>query len=505
LVQAINPFITSAETKTREPLKLSQEVIDVLTDLNSWWAEPGLVRPSPPAYRRRPILEIENRLKGPGRLIEVLKGPRQVGKTTGLHQIIQDLMKSSVPPREILFVRFDLEVLRGVPGGLRTIVHWFADEVMKRPLGRGAEPYIFLDEVHKLRRWQEEVKHLGDTFPVRMVLTGSSSVLVARGGRESLAGRIFSTEIPPFAFREVVEAWKPALAEPLPKPRRFADAFEPGFREVVDEINALKAQQKLALKRQLDRYFNRGGYPRLHSGEVEEDRWADYLTQTVFDNVLGADIPDLFPVQDPRLLRQVYLLVARNTGTEISQPTLTQMANSAGFQTTQPTVGRYLHYLADALLIREFRRYPLSKKASARLPAKLALSDLGVRNAIFRGAPSLWESDPVVLGPLVETLVQSVVRDHNLQVHFWRDYRDPGNRKSPSVEVDFVAERADGVCLPVEVKFRRRIDPEDRTGVRLFIERFEAPQGIIVTRDLFEWDAKNRILCVPLLEFLLAF
>ena len=486
-------------------MKLNQEVIDVLVDLNPWWAAPGRVRPAPPEYRRRAILEIEGRLKGPGRLIEVLRGPRQVGKTTGLQQIIEDLLKSAVAARDILFVRFDLEVLRDVQGALRTIVHWFADAIMKRPLDTGPEPYVFLDEIHKLRRWHEEVKHLGDTFPVRLVLTGSSSVLVARGGRESLTGRIFSTEIPPFSFREVVEAWKPSLAEPLPKPCRFADAFDAGFPQIVSAVNDLKAQQKLALRRQLERYYNRGGYPRLHSGEVEDDRWADYLTQTVFENVLGADIPDLFPVQDPRLLRYVYLLVARMTGREISQPNLTQMANSAGFHTTQPTVGRYLHYLADALLIREFRRYPLSKKASARLPAKLALSDLGVRNAIFRGAPSLWESDPVVLGPLVETLVQSVVRDHNLQVHFWREYEERGNRKTPPVEVDFVAERVDGVCLPIEVKFRKRIDAEDRKGVRLFLDRFNAPYGILITRDLFEWIPSRRLLCVPLLEFLLCF
>ena len=487
-------------------LKFTQEGIDVLTDLNPWWRSPGVVRPIPPDYRRRAVVEIQKRLGGPGRLIEVMKGPRQVGKTTGLYQMIQSLMENGVPPTDILFVRFDLEVLREIPGALRSIAHWFADTIMKRPLGTGAEPYIFLDEIHKLRRWQEEVKHLGDTFPVRLVLTGSSSVLVARGGRESLAGRIFSTEIPPFSFREVVEAWKPAMAEPLPPPVRFSEAFEPGFRDTVNAIHDLRAQQKLALKRELERYFNRGGYPRLHSGEVDDDRWADYLTQTVFDNVLGADIPELFPVQDPRLLRHVYLLVARVTGMEISQPNLTQMANTAGFSTTQPTVGRYLHYLADALLIREFRRFPLSKKAAARIPAKVALTDLGVRNAIFRGAPSLWESEPAVLGPLVETLVQSVIRDQNMQVHFWRDYSEAGNRRSTQVEVDFVAERADGTCLPIEVKFRKRIDAEDRRGVRVFLERFkETPSGIIVTRDLFEWDPSTRILCVPLLEFLLCF
>ncbi|MCI0371084.1 MAG: ATP-binding protein [candidate division NC10 bacterium] len=484
---------------------IPEEVIGVLRDLNPWWADPELVRPAPPPYRRRAIQEIEGRLRSRGKLIEVIRGPRQVGKTTGIRQIIQDLLHGSVPSHDILFIRFDLEVLRECPGGLRAIVHWFADAIMQRKLGSGAEPYIFLDEIHKLRRWDEEVKHLGDTFPVRLVLTGSSSVLVARGGRESLAGRVFSTEIPPFLFREVVEAWRPKLAEALPSPLRFSAAFEREFRKVAEAINELKPQQKLTLRRQLERYFNRGGYPRLHSGEVEDDRWADYLVQTVFENVLGADIPDLFPAQDPRLLRHLYLSVARHSGKVVSQPFLTQEANDAGFRTTQPTVGRYLHYLADALLIREFRRYPLVKRRSARVPAKIALSDLGVRNAIFRGAPSLWESDPVVLGPLVETLVQSVIRDVNLQVHFWRDYEKPGDRKSPPVEVDFVAERIDGTPLPIEVKFRKRIDPEDTKGVQAFLSRYRAPHGIIVTRDLFAWNQSKRILCIPLLEFLLAF
>jgi len=69
----------------------------------------------------------------------------------------------------------------------------------------------------------------------------------------------------------------------------------------------------------------------------------------------------------------------------MAQNKLAEEIGLAGIPTNQPTVGRYLHYLADALLIREFRRYPLAKKASARVPAKITVTDLGVRNAIFRG------------------------------------------------------------------------------------------------------------------------
>jgi predicted AAA+ superfamily ATPase len=488
-------------------MSLSPEAAAVLRDLNPWWREPGVVRPVPPAFRRPRIREVGERLRSRRGLIEVVRGPRQVGKTTGIQQIVEDLLRGGVPSREVLFVRFDLEVLRDEPAALREILRWYEAQVRRRPLARGAPTYVFLDEIHKLRRWSEEVKHLGDTFPVRILLTGSSSVLVARGGRESLAGRVFTTELPPFSFREVLECWRPSLAAALPPALRFNSVFEGALADANRALEALKPQQKLAIGRALERYYVRGGYPRLHSGEVEDDRWADYLTQTVFENVLGADIPDLFPVRSPGLLRFVYLQVARLTGREVAQNQLAELAIRSGFAANQVTVGLYLHYLADALLVREFRRYPLAKKATARVPAKITVSDLGVRNAVFRDAPSLWESDPGVLGPLVETLVQGTLRDHTLQVHFFRDYAEPGNRRSPIREVDFVAERLDGMVVPVEVKFRRRVEEADLSGVRAFQERFRDRCGpaVVVTRDRSGWDGPRKTAFVPLQNFLLAF
>jgi len=485
-------------------MRPTEEAIAVLRDLNPWWAVPGLVRPEPPIYRRPVVRDLLRRLQNRKSLIiEVVRGPRQVGKTTGIYQIIKDLMAAGAAPTDLFFIRFDLELLREEPGALRNLLDWYVTDIRKRALSRGAPSYLFLDEIHKLPRWNDEVKHLGDTFPIRMLLTGSSSAMVARGGRESLAGRVFTTELPPFSFREVLECWHPRLAAALPPAIRWEDVFTGGLLETAATLQALRPQQKLAIRRQLERYYNRGGYPRLHSGEVEDDRWADYLVQTVFENVLGADIPDLFPVESPSLLRHLYLSVARLTGQILSQVELAEGANAAGIHTNQPTVGKYLHYLADALLIREFRRYPLAKKKSARVPAKLTVSDLGVRNAIFRGAPSLRESDPAVLGPLVETMVQASIRDYNLQVHYFRDYQNPRDRRSPTMEVDFVPERIDGSVLPVEVKFRKRIEAADTAGLRHFMATYGAAFGILVTRDTSRWDGK--ILQIPLPDFLVAF
>jgi hypothetical protein len=487
------------------PGTLPPEAPQILRDLNSWWTAPHSVRPSPPPYRRRGVAELERALARPRPLMQVLRGPRQVGKTTALYQIVDSQLAMGVDPIESFLVRFDLQPLQ--EAGLLPLIRWYETQVLKRSLGDGSPPLLLLDEIHKLDRWADQVKHLYDTFGARVVLTGSSSVLVARGQRESLAGRAITVDFPPFLFREVLECWKPDLAEPLPPPVELRDLMASRSRaaEVFREIHRQPPQRKHAWRRLLERYYNRGGYPRLYAQEEAiEDRWADYLVETVFDRVLGVDIPDLFPVEQPALLRHIYLEVTRRTGTEVSQGALTQACNAAGYRTAQPVVGRYLHYLADAMLIREFRRFPLARSRTARVPVKITLTDLGVRNAIFRGAPSLWESPPDVVGPLVETLAQSVLRGAGLQVHFYRDYQVPGNRRSPIDEVDFVPEAIDGSVLPVEVKFRRAIAADDTAPLRRFMTRFAVPFGLLVTRELFECG-DDPVLAVPLLEFLLAF
>jgi hypothetical protein len=428
-----------------------------------------------------------------------------VGKTTALYQLVEDLIRMGRDPRSILLIRFDLQPLQEI--GLVTLVRWFRER--SGGAGSDAPRTLLLDEVHKLEGWSDQVKHVFDTFPLRLVLTGSSSVLVARGQRESLAGRAITTEFPPFLFREVLEGWHSDLIQKLPPALSLPDVMGSHVTalETFAAVRNQPPQRKPAWEKMLDRYYNRGGYPRLYSSEIEQidDRWADYLVETVFDRVLGADIPDLFPVEQPKLLRHIYYELARRTGTEVSQGGVAEACNAAGFKTTQPVVGKYIHYLADALLIREFRRYPLARSRSARVPVKITLSDLGVRNAIYRGAPSLWESPPETVGPLVETLVQSVLRGPALNVSFYRDYVVPGNRRTSMEEVDFVAETLDGRVVPIEVKFRRSIRQSDAQPIRRFIERFKSPFGILVTREQYRCDRSDLVLQVPLLEFLLAF
>jgi len=84
-------------------------------------------------------------------------------------------------------------------------------------------------------------------------------------------------------------------------------------------------------------------------------------------------------------------------------------------------------------------------------------------------------------------------------------YENPKDRRTRVHEVDFVAERVDGVVLPIEVKFRKRVDAGDVAGLRHFSSKFDCPLSVVVTRDLSRWDERVRVLYVPLQNFLLAF
>ena len=98
-----------------------------------------------------------------------------------------------------------------------------------------------------------------------------------------------------------------------------------------------------------------------------------------------------------------------------------------------------------------------------------------------------------------------MIRGPGIQVHFFRDYENPRNRNSKIIEVDFVAEDKSGVVIPIEIKFRHQLHGKDFVGLKAFMDRFKSPYGILVTRDTYDWKPDDRIMCVPLLDFLCAF
>ena len=185
------------------PLSLAHNV----RSLNPWWrGQPG---PPVPTFRRWPFARLQNLLVHGMTPASVLRGPRRVGKTVLLRQLIESLIAEAVNPQRLLYIAFDeLPTLRDLDEPVLTIARWYEREVLATTFNtaahEGRPAFLFFDEVQNLEAWAPQIKSLVDNHAVRALVTGSSSLRI-EAGRDSLAGRISTLDLGPLLLREIAE------------------------------------------------------------------------------------------------------------------------------------------------------------------------------------------------------------------------------------------------------------------------------------------------------------
>jgi predicted AAA+ superfamily ATPase len=474
---------------------------------NPWWDRERLYALPP---MRRWVFELVSRnLRGGLAPAVVLRGPRQVGKTTLLAQVIDHLLAEGVAPQRIFRVQFDeLPHLRRLETPILDLCEWFAQRVLGKSFNQaaadGEQAFIFLDEVQNLSDWAPQLKHLVDLHPVRVLVTGSSALRI-EAGRDSLAGRIQTVEMGPLLLREIAELRGFGQLAPALPPNGLGPLKE---RATWQELRASGARQAGLRDRAFAAFAERGAYPvaQAHSEEPWE-RVADFLTETVIRRAIQHDLR-MGPrgqKRDEQLLTEVFRLACRYVGQSPSKKLyLDEVQQALNANIGWQRVLAYLRFLDGTLLLRLVEPLEIRLKRS-RSAAKLCLCDHTLRAAWLqevipltpeglRAAPHLAD----LAGRLAESIVGYFLRSIiGLDVaHF------PERRGEP--EVDFVltvGERR----IPVEVKYRRHIDFADTKGLLSFIGQahYNAPFGVLVTQTDEVPTDDPRIVCVPLSSFLL--
>jgi predicted AAA+ superfamily ATPase len=485
------------------PLELSRNI----DSINPWWrGEAGVPLPS---FRRWLFPRALRMLKDGMTPVTVVRGPRRVGKTILLRQTIQSLLAEDVEPKRILYVPFDeLPTLRGIQEPILAIARWFEKNVLRETFNQAASKrqpaYLLLDEVQNLDAWAPQIKNLVDNHAVRALVTGSSSLRI-ESGRDSLAGRITTLEMGPLLLREIAE-----LRYRVPKESLWGDngldqllatdfwkqAVERGRSDVDIRSKAFQA------------FSERGGYPVAQ--EKHDTSWhelSDYLNETVIRRAIQHDLR-MGPrgqKRDEKLLEEVFRLCCRYAGQAAGQsvfvPEIQQaLAGNIGWN----RVLTYLRFLDGTLLVRLVQPLELRLKRK-RAAAKICLSDHSLRASWLQEVvpldPEGLVSNPHLhdlAGRLAEsTLGYFLASIPNLDVaHF------PARGAEP--EVDFIITIGTR-RIPIEVKYRRRIDPFDDTrGLRAFLEKtvYNAPFGILVTLDDDVRIPDPRIIPISLSSFL---
>lgn len=478
-----------------------------LRDDNPWWRGERIF--GIPKIRRWAFNQVMfGAKKGPAP-ITVLRGPRQIGKTTLLNQLIDSLLDEGVAPENIFRVQFDLlPDLKKISMPILELVRWYSENILGRSLNKaaweGRKVYVFFDEVQNLPDWSPQLKHLVDMQPVRVVVTGSSALRI-EAGRDSLAGRISTLEMGPLLLREIAEFTGVGSVQGLLPPNGLAPLKQKKFWLELRQ----HGEANIAVRRQAFEMFSmRGAYPVAQTRQdLPWENIADQLKETVIQRAIQHDLR-MGPrgqKRDEHLLEEVFRLACRYIGQSPSQATLLAelqqtMHGNIGWQ----RVLAYLKFLDGTLLLRliEPLELRLKKKKGA---AKLCLCDHTLRAAwlqeVIPLTPEGLEASPHLsdlAGHVAESVAGYFFRSiTNLDIaHFPERGAEP--------EVDYILTIGEQ-RIPVEVKYRKRIDYKDTIGIRSFIEKsyYNAPFGILVT--LLDEQATDdpRIVSLPLSSLML--
>jgi predicted AAA+ superfamily ATPase len=374
---------------------------------------------------------LKSRLAENSPFIQVLLGPRQVGKTTAMLRLLE---KWKGPK---FFASAD-DTLAASPAWLRE--QWqMAEE-------KGSGTLLVVDEVQRVSDWSRVIKGLWDKSirtkkRLKVVLLGSSSLSIQTGLSESLAGRFELTKVSHWGLGE--------------------SSLEFGYS--------------------LDDWLAWGGYPGAEALRKDDSRWRSYLTQSIVDAVIGRDVLTQKTVKNPALFRQAFAIACSFPAQEVSYAKLLGQLQDAG---NTDLVKSYLELYEGAFLIFSIHKYSKSVRSTKSSSPKLILGCPALANLAL-GAEYARSSEG--RGRIFESAVgMELLHVEGAKVFWWRD----GN-----YEVDFVVQLGKTLfAIEVKSGRRRRADGIEEflkyepSAIPLFItrenfEKFAAnPAGFLLAR-----------------------
>jgi len=376
-------------------------------------------------FRRSLFSTLRKRMGEPRRFLQVLAGPRQAGKTTLARQLAEDL---AIPSH---YASADEPTLQD-----RAWLNqqWDIARALTRDRKSIQIALLIIDEIQKVQGWSETVKRLWDEdtatrVPLLVLISDSSPLLMQRGLTESLAGRFEIIPVPHWSYAEMKEAfgWSP------------------------------------------DQYVYFGGYPGAASLIVEEERWRQYVVDSLIETTVSRDILLMTRVDKPALLRRLFLLACEYSGQVLSYQKMLGQLQDAG---NTVTLAHYLDLLKGAGLVAGMSKYSGQRVRQRGSSPKLQVLNTALMSALARTSFAHIHADRNRWGRLVESAVGAHLLNSaigtGIEVQYWLDC----NR-----EVDFVLVAGDAV-VGIEVKSGRR--ETALPGMASFARTFPVKRQLLV-------------------------
>jgi predicted AAA+ superfamily ATPase len=363
-------------------------------------------------------------------------GPRQVGKSTMASQMLKKIRNP------FIFESADA-VSAGRSGWIEQI--WEAARV-KFKVQPDKEFILVIDEIQKIPNWSETVKRLWnkDTINgtgIKLVLLGSSQLLLHKGLTESLAGRFETMYLGHWSFTEMEKAFN---------------------------WNA-------------DQYAWFGGYPGGAELIRDEDRWKNYINNSLIETSISKDILMLTRVDKPALLKRLFELGCHYSGQILSFTKIQGQLQDAGNTTT---LSHYLSLLDTAGLLAGIEKYAANIIRKRSSSPRFQVHNNALLSAQKNENFEEIMQKPAEWGHIIESSVGTHLINHsisqNYSVYYWRERND---------EVDFVLERR-GKIIAVEIKSN---DSENIKGLEVFRNKFMPDKSYLISNRGMTWQEILRI------------
>jgi hypothetical protein len=356
-------------------------------------------------------------------LVQLLVGPRQVGKST----LLLDLVRRLGPVANYVAVDGPEAVL---PGFWERV--WSRADATVATHGRAV---VLLDEVHLLPDWAARLKGQWDRIrrrrlPINVVATGSSSLRLARGPRESLAGRFERATLTHWSAQDLVDV----------------------FDVRPDDAVAMIVQQ--------------GAYPGAFPFREDRARWTAYVRDAILEPAIGRDLLALGPIRKPGLLRQVFGVAVTNPAQIVSLAKIQGQLQDSG---ALETIAHYLALLEDAYLVAAVPKFSTRAIRQRAAPPKLIPLSNALLAALDPHGPPDAATHPARFGAWVENACLAHAWNAGQQLRYWRE--EP-------LEVDAIIDGSWGAWA-IEVK-TGDIDPGRLRGLAEFARRFPRYKPLVL-------------------------
>jgi predicted AAA+ superfamily ATPase len=370
---------------------------------------------------------LEKRLAepAPGR-IQLLSGPRQVGKTTLLLALAEQAGKQA------LYAAADAPEA-ALPGFWERLFAKAEDLAVSQ-----RRALVLLDEAHLLHDWAARLKGVWDRFrhkkiPIHIVATGSSALHLAKGSRESLAGRFESLTLTHWSASSLVQTFKC-------KPQEAA--------KIVVQT---------------------GTFPGAFPFRKDIPRWSAYVRDAILEPAIGRDILALQPVRRPALLRQVFGVAASSPAQIISLQKIQGQLNDAG---ALETIASYLMLLEEAFLIAPLMKFARRSTRQRAAPPKLVTLNNALVAVMDPHGIADPATDPARFGAWVENACLAHAWNAGQRVTYWRE--EP-------LEVDGILEGSWG-SWAIEVK-TGKFQMGDLRGLFELVRRHPELKPLVVCNE----------------------